>query len=211
MISAARHARLNKDLDALSAVIWLGFVTAVCAGLVALIGTSTLLSKERAGAASRDRVKHKHRGRSTEKAPPRPRTNRRNKMSSSSKLQHASISFTRKTYEESSRPASARPEASSPSVIAGSDSQPAGSIHEIIHSAAAEFGVDHGYLTSIADCESDFNPRAVNSYGYYGLFQFHPETWAAHGYGSIYDPIAQARTAAKLIAAGHSSMWPNCA
>lgn len=88
---------------------------------------------------------------------------------------------------------------------------PAGSISEIIYAAAAEFGIEGGYLLSVAHCESNLNPSAVNPAGYHGLFQFGQETWAAYGYGSIYDPVAQARTAAEMLAAGMASRWPNCA
>ena len=88
---------------------------------------------------------------------------------------------------------------------------PGGSVSEIISSAAAEFGLDGGYLLSVASCESGLDPSAVNAVGYYGLFQFDETTWAAYGYGSIYDPVAQARPAARLLAAGQTSRWPNCA
>jgi hypothetical protein len=64
---------------------------------------------------------------------------------------------------------------------------------------------------SVADCESTLNPTAYNAAGYHGLFQFDQTTWSAYGYGSIYDPVAQSRTAARLIAAGQQSRWPNCA
>jgi len=86
-----------------------------------------------------------------------------------------------------------------------------GSVESIITQAAGEFGLDPGYLISVAVCESNLNPGAVNSVGYYGLFQFDETTWASYGYGSIYDATAQARTAARLIAAGQTSRWPNCA
>ena len=86
-----------------------------------------------------------------------------------------------------------------------------GSITEIVYAAAAEHGLDGDYLLSVADCESSLNPYAVNAAGYYGLFQFDEQTWGAYGSGSIYDPVAQAQTAAELIAAGQSSRWPNCA
>ena len=86
-----------------------------------------------------------------------------------------------------------------------------GSVTEIIYAAAAEFGLDGSYLLSVAECESGLDPSAYNSAGYYGLFQFDQTTWAAYGYGSIYDPVAQARTSARLLAAGQSSRWPNCA
>ena len=88
---------------------------------------------------------------------------------------------------------------------------PSGSIAEIIYAAAAEFGVDGAWLLSIASCESGLNPQATNPVGYYGLFQFDQSTWASYGYGSIYDAAAQARTAARLIAAGQASRWPSCA
>ena len=86
-----------------------------------------------------------------------------------------------------------------------------GSVTEIIYAAAAEFGLDGGYLLSVASCESGLNPSAYNSAGYHGLFQFDSTTWGAYGYGDIYDPVAQARTAARLLAAGQASRWPNCA
>ncbi|MDQ3645430.1 MAG: transglycosylase family protein [Actinomycetota bacterium] len=88
---------------------------------------------------------------------------------------------------------------------------PAGSVTEIIYSAAAEFGLSGSYLLSVASCESGLNPQAYNPAGYHGLFQFDQTTWAAYGYGSIFDPVAQSRTAAELLAAGHASRWPNCA
>lgn len=88
---------------------------------------------------------------------------------------------------------------------------PPGSVTEILHAAAAEFGLDPGYLVAVATCESGLNPSAVNPAGYHGLFQFDHPTWGAYGYGSIYDATAQARTAARMLAAGMASRWPNCA
>jgi soluble lytic murein transglycosylase-like protein len=86
-----------------------------------------------------------------------------------------------------------------------------GSVTGIIYAAAAEFGVSGELLVSIASCESGLNPQAHSAAGYYGLFQFDQQTWGAYGYGSIYDSTAQARTAARLLAAGQSNRWPNCA
>ena len=88
---------------------------------------------------------------------------------------------------------------------------PAGSVTEILYAAAAEFGLDGAYLVSVASCESGLNPGAVNPAGYHGLFQFAESTWASYGYGSIYDATAQARTAARMLAAGMAGHWPNCA
>jgi soluble lytic murein transglycosylase-like protein len=88
---------------------------------------------------------------------------------------------------------------------------PAGSLAAIVYDAAAEFGLDGSYLLSVATCESGLNTQAYNAAGYHGLFQFDQATWSAYGYGSIYDATAQSRTAARLIAAGQSSRWPNCA
>jgi soluble lytic murein transglycosylase-like protein len=90
-------------------------------------------------------------------------------------------------------------------------SEPSGSIPATIYAAAAASGLDGAYLLSVAQCESGLDPHAVNPAGYYGLFQFDERTWAAYGSGSIYDPVAQATTAAELIAAGGASRWPNCA
>jgi hypothetical protein len=88
---------------------------------------------------------------------------------------------------------------------------PAGSVTAIIYAAAEEYGLSGSYLLSVAACESGLNPSAVNPAGYYGLFQFSSSTWASQGYGSIYDPVAQARTAARMLAAGGAGAWPNCA
>jgi hypothetical protein len=85
------------------------------------------------------------------------------------------------------------------------------SVTEVVYEGAAEFGVDGDYLLSVASCESGLDPYAENPAGYYGLFQFDESTWAAYGYGSIFDARAQARTAAQLLAAGQASRWPNCA
>ncbi|HEV2757353.1 MAG TPA: transglycosylase SLT domain-containing protein [Actinomycetota bacterium] len=94
---------------------------------------------------------------------------------------------------------------------AAAPAAPAGSIAEIIYNAAAEFGISGDYLLGVASCESGLNPGAANPAGYYGLFQFGSGTWATEGYGSIYDPVAQARTAARMLAEGQASRWPNCA
>lgn len=98
-----------------------------------------------------------------------------------------------------------------PSATPTVQTAPVGSVEDVIYAAAAEFGLDGGYLLSVAVCESGLDPNAYNPAGYHGLFQFDQTTWAGNGYGSIYDPVAQARTAARLLAAGEASRWPNCA
>jgi len=126
---------------------------------------------------------------------------------------HASIvRFRREVFERREPPAS--PAAESPVAETVEEAEPvapAGSIEEIISSAAIEFGLDPAYLLSVATCESRLVPTAYNAAGYYGLFQFDEQTWAVYGYGDIYDPTAQSRTAARLIASGQSVRWPNCA
>ena len=114
------------------------------------------------------------------------------------------LKFRAKAFE--TRP----PEATAPAEEAVQHPEPT-SAYELIVAAANEFGLDPEYLVSVAQCESDLNPYAYNPAGYHGLFQFDQTTWADYGYGDIYDPAAQARAAARLIAAGQTSRWPNCA
>jgi len=118
----------------------------------------------------------------------------------------AMLRFRRHTFQ--TRPQSSPTPAASE---ASSATSAEGSIAEIIYAAATEFGLSGDYLLSVAGCESGLNPQAYSGTGYYGLFQFDQQTWSAYGYGSMYDPVAQSRTAARLIAAGQSSRWPNCA
>ena len=117
----------------------------------------------------------------------------------------SAMAFRRGVFEARPKPTPSGSVTPTPAAV------PAGSVSEVIYAAAAEFGLDGGYLLSVAVCESGLNPGAVNPVGYHGLFQFDQTTWAAYGYGSIYDPAAQARTAARLLAAGQASRWPNCA
>ena len=128
----------------------------------------------------------------------------------------ATMRFRRRIFDV--RPAPERPAPEPPEVQEGAPAPeattapaPSGSVTEIIYAAAAEYGLDGAYLVSVAECESGLDPGAVNAAGYYGLFQFDEQTWAAYGSGSIFDPSAQARAAAMLIADGQASRWPNCA
>ena len=121
----------------------------------------------------------------------------------------STLRFRKRMFEE--RPVPKTSPAAAEAVVPAAPAAPAGSITQIIYDAAAEFGISGEWLVSIAQCESTLNPNAYNPAGYYGLFQYDQTTWAAYGYGSIYDPVAQARTTAELLAAGQSSRWPNCA
>lgn len=60
-------------------------------------------------------------------------------------------------------------------------------IHEI-KTQALEYGVDEKTALRIADCESDFNPRAKNkNSSAYGVYQFLDKTWKYTGGGDRND------------------------
>jgi Transglycosylase SLT domain len=75
----------------------------------------------------------------------------------------------------------------------------------------AVFGNSPGltWALRVANCESHYNPLAVNRYsGASGLFQFMPSTWNANFPGqNIWDPYAQARGALVFYNAGRQSAW----
>jgi soluble lytic murein transglycosylase-like protein len=123
---------------------------------------------------------------------------------------HPAASHTAKPKAKGQTKAKATPQPSPSPTPAAVPVAPTGSITSVIYSAAAEMGLSGSYLLGVADCESSLNPQAHSGAGYYGLFQFDRQTWMSYGYGSIYDPVAQARTAARLLAAGQASRWPNC-
>jgi LysM repeat protein len=70
-----------------------------------------------------------------------------------------------------------------------------------------------GGWAQVANCESGGNPRAVNSAGYYGLFQFDLQTWRSVGgsgnpaRASAGEQLARAK---KLYAQRGASPWPVC-
>ena len=91
---------------------------------------------------------------------------------------------------------------------------PAGDIQGIIRDAAAKWGADESQLLRVAYCESRYNPTAFNaSSGASGLFQFLATTWAANsvraGYAgaSVFDPVANANTAAYMFGIGQARQW----
>jgi hypothetical protein len=77
----------------------------------------------------------------------------------------------------------------------------------IIRAAAAKWGADPNQLIRVAMCESHLNPNSYNPAGYYGLFQFNPNTFKAHGGTNIWDATDQANVAAHMFAQGLSGEW----
>lgn len=88
---------------------------------------------------------------------------------------------------------------------------PPGSGGDGLAAIYAVFGNSPGlsWALRVANCESHYNPLAVNRYsGASGLFQFMPSTWNANFPGwNIWDPNAQARAALVFYNAGRQSAW----
>jgi len=88
---------------------------------------------------------------------------------------------------------------------------PPGSGGDGLAAIYAVFGNSPGlsWALRVANCESHYNPLAVNRYsGASGLFQFMPSTWNANFPGqNIWDPYAQARGALVFYNAGRQSAW----
>lgn len=81
-------------------------------------------------------------------------------------------------------------------------------IVDAIYAAAARYGVSGDYLVSVARCESNLNPYAVNPVtGDTGLFQFNPGTWHAWGGGDIWSVYEQSDKAAWAFSQGLSYHW----
>ena len=87
-------------------------------------------------------------------------------------------------------------------------------IEAIIRAAADTWGADPTQLLRVAWCESRYNPNAYNaSSGASGLFQFLATTWAPNsvraGYAgaSVFDPVANANTAAYMFAHQQARQW----
>ena len=73
--------------------------------------------------------------------------------------------------------------------------------------------VDSLNWAALAQCESGGNPRAVNSAGYYGLYQFSLSTWRAMGgSGNPIDnsPAEQTYRAKLLYKKAGAGQWPHC-
>src|SRR5687768_14864537 len=58
-------------------------------------------------------------------------------------------------------------------------------IIQIIRAAARRYNQPFRDMLRVAECESNLDPRAVNRTGpWYGLYQFHPDTWATTPYAN---------------------------
>lgn len=80
-----------------------------------------------------------------------------------------------------------------------------------------EYGLDKAIMKKIADCESHFNPQAVNG-PYGGMYQFLASTWVANRQAMGLDPNPDLRfdaeesikTAAYKISRDGTGAWPVC-
>lgn len=98
---------------------------------------------------------------------------------------------------------------SSPAPESGSESS---DIVQIIYNAADRWGQPRADMLRVARCESNLDPRAVNSSsGASGLFQFMPSTFAFTPNGkagqNIFDPVASADAAGWMWANGMRNHW----
>lgn len=93
-----------------------------------------------------------------------------------------------------------------------------GDVVSIITKAAVKYGIDPARAIRIANCESGYNPNAVN-YNYNengypsGLYQHISGYWSAraekYGYAgaSVFDPVANANVTMAMWAEGLSHLW----
>jgi hypothetical protein len=68
-------------------------------------------------------------------------------------------------------------------------------------------------LASIRACESEGDYTTDTGNGYYGAYQFHPQTWASvggSGNPAHASPSEQDMRAQMMIDAGRRGEWPNC-
>jgi len=81
-----------------------------------------------------------------------------------------------------------------------------------IRLAASTFGVDESQMRAVASCETGgtFSPAAYNAgSGASGLFQFLGSTWRSQGLAgfSVWDPVANALAAARIVAREGWGQW----
>jgi hypothetical protein len=86
---------------------------------------------------------------------------------------------------------------------------PVRDVHYAIHLAATVYGVGETALHKVASCESGHSSSAINGI-YRGVFQegpmFERGRFGQAGF-SVYDPVANAMTAAETVAREGWSQW----
>jgi hypothetical protein len=108
------------------------------------------------------------------------------------------------------RPGKCRPRAKAyPATVVGR-------VRRAVYDGALTFGIPYKVLLRIAQCESGLNARA-RGYGYYGLFQFAPDTFhrgaaqmlQATGIRarSYWSPLDSSYVAGYLFAVGEAPSW----
>ncbi len=104
-----------------------------------------------------------------------------------------------------------------PSPTATPDVYSPASMTPIFAKYAAQYNVDQNEMERIANCESHFNPNAVNGI-YAGMFQYSASRWVSERSQMGLDTSSNLRsdieesikTAAFTISKDGTSPWPNC-
>jgi hypothetical protein len=74
------------------------------------------------------------------------------------------------------------------------------SIMATIASASAQWGLDPGFVTSVARAESNLNPNAVSAAGAKGIMQLMDATAAMLGVSNPFDPVQNINAGVKYLA-----------
>jgi len=77
------------------------------------------------------------------------------------------------------------------------------SVSDAINATAAEYGIDPAFMGRVAEIESSGAPSLPKG-SHRGLFQLSPEVWQKFGSGDIYNPLDNARAAARYLAANRA-------
>ena len=117
--------------------------------------------------------------------------------------------------DASASPATGQPE--TPRAASSANANP--SVGEVRDAFAAGYIAGGGpaqyleyILANVIPCESGYNLRAFNPAGpFYGLMQFHPETWANTGGGDWFDAWQQGHNTGILLQrSSPATQWPSC-
>lgn len=87
---------------------------------------------------------------------------------------------------------------------------------EVIRCVAKAYGMSPGPFLSVASCESGMDPKNDTNPLYEGLFQYHPDTWAAesaaygHKGASIFDGYSQIHVTVRWVRDGGWGPWGKC-